>query len=68
MWIQHFLVFFFVAYSTRAEREEVTFEIPDGKIKGLKEDTVYRNKPYYSFKGIPYAKPKVGYNKFDVSK
>lgn len=46
--------------------EEILLEIPQGTLKGLKTTTVYHGKPMYSFKGIPYAKPNVGSNKFRV--
>lgn len=48
--------------------EEVTVDIPLGTLKGLKTTTVLNGKPYYSFKGIPYAKPPIGFHKFEVSR
>lgn len=56
---------FMVAW-TNAE-QNIQLEIPQGFLKGLKTNTVLQNTPYYSFKGIPYAKPNVGINKFQVS-
>jgi len=47
--------------------QDVQLEIPQGFLKGLKTSTVMQNRAYYSFKGIPYAKPNVGLNKFQVS-
>ena len=47
--------------------EESVVEIPQGSLKGLKVNSVLGNTPYYSFKGIPYAKPPTGLHKFDVS-
>jgi carboxylesterase type B len=44
----------------------VELEIPQGFLKGIKLTTVLQNKPYFSFKGIPYAKPNIGRNKFQV--
>ena len=49
-----------------ASAEEVTIDVPQGPLKGLKTTTVYQGKPLYSFKGIPYAKPNVGADKFKV--
>ncbi|NP_001136104.1 carboxylesterase clade B, member 6 precursor [Nasonia vitripennis] len=45
--------------------EEVTVDIPLGTLKGLKTTTVLSGMPYYSFKGIPYAKPPIGFHKFE---
>lgn len=47
--------------------DEVQVEIAQGKLIGSKATTVLEKKPYYSFKGIPYAKPNVGLDKFRVS-
>lgn len=51
----------------RAAEIEVVYEIPQGKIMGHKTTTAFNGVTYYSFKGIPYSKPKVGVQKFDVS-
>lgn len=37
-----------------------------GPVKGLKLLTKYENKDYYSYKGIPYAKPPIGPLRFKV--
>ncbi|KAL0125897.1 hypothetical protein PUN28_004753 [Cardiocondyla obscurior] len=47
-------------------QQDVELEIPQGFLKGVKTTTVMENKQYYSFKGIPYAKPNVGLNKFQM--
>lgn len=49
-------------------QQDVQLEIPQGFLKGLKTRSVLHNMPYYSFKGIPYAKPNVGRDKFRVSR
>ncbi|KAF7992376.1 hypothetical protein HCN44_001701 [Aphidius gifuensis] len=46
--------------------DEVTLDIAQGTLKGLKTTTVYHGMTMYSFKGIPYAKPNVGPNKFQA--
>lgn len=66
MWLANILLCGFLFVSAHAE-QEVQLEIPQGILKGLKTETILKNKPYYSFKGIPYAKPNVGPNKFRVS-
>ncbi|XP_012533535.1 esterase FE4 [Monomorium pharaonis] len=65
MWSNKFVLCAFVLVWAKAE-QDVQLEIPQGFLKGLKTSTVMQNKPYYSFKGIPYAKPNVGLNKFQM--
>ncbi|XP_071559330.1 esterase FE4 [Temnothorax nylanderi] len=65
MWSKKFVFCAFVVISARAE-QDVQLEIPQGFLKGLKTNTVLQNRAYYSFKGIPYAKPNVGLNKFQM--
>lgn len=38
-----------------------------GPVKGMKVLTKYENKEYYSYKGIPYAKPPIGPLRFKVN-
>ncbi|KAL6435674.1 hypothetical protein ACFW04_005532 [Cataglyphis niger] len=66
MWFDKFVFCAFMVVWTNAEQNYIQLEIPQGFLKGLKTDTVLQNKPYYSFKGIPYAKPNVGLNKFQM--
>ncbi|XP_020279915.1 esterase FE4-like [Pseudomyrmex gracilis] len=65
MWFRKFLFCAFVIAWAEAV-QDVQLEIPQGFLKGLKTNTVLQNKPYYSFKGIPYAKSNVGLNKFQM--
>ncbi|XP_012215980.1 esterase FE4-like [Linepithema humile] len=65
MWFHKFVFCAFVIAWAEAE-QNVQLEIPQGFLKGLKTNTVLQNKPYYSFKGIPYAKPNIGLNKFQM--
>ncbi|XP_053597539.1 esterase FE4-like [Microplitis demolitor] len=65
MWLINLIVFCLIfEFSTQ---EEVLLNIPQGTLKGLKSTTVYHGMPMYSFKGIPYAKPNIGPNKFQIS-
>ncbi|XP_003487272.1 esterase FE4-like [Bombus impatiens] len=63
MWLSKFVFCGFVVVWVCAD-QDVQLEIPQGILKGLKTETILHNKPYYSFKGIPYAKPNVGAQKF----
>lgn len=37
-----------------------------GQVRGYQEFTRFENKTYYSFRGIPYAKPPLGELRFRV--
>ena len=65
MWISKFFYIAFLVWVSA--EEEVLVDIPQGTLKGLKTTTVIGGKPYFSFKGIPYAKPNLGVDKFRVS-
>lgn len=67
MWLNKWVFCGFVIVWVHAE-QDAQLEISQGILKGSKTETIYHNKPYYSFKGIPYAQPNVGPNKFRVSK
>lgn len=67
MWFDKFVLCTFV-FAWAGAQQDVQLEIPQGFLKGLKANTVFQNMPYYSFKGIPYAKPNVGLDKFQVSR
>ncbi|XP_047347897.1 venom carboxylesterase-6-like [Vespa velutina] len=64
MWLIKVVLSALVAFVWVTAEEEVQVEIPQGPLKGLKLNTAWHNMPYYSFKGIPYAKPNVGLDKF----
>lgn len=42
-------------------------EVQQGKLKGVENTSVLNGQKYYSFLGIPYAKPPVGDLRFKVS-
>lgn len=46
---------------------KVQLEIPQGKIVGF-EFGLPNGRPFYGFKGIPYAEPPIGNLRFAVSK
>jgi carboxylesterase type B len=45
---------------------EVTVDVAHGSLRG-KQSTAKSGFKYYSFKGVPYAKPPVGRLRFKVS-
>lgn len=42
-------------------------ETNDGKVRGVLKTTLLKQVDYYSFRGIPYAKPPTGELRFKVS-
>ncbi|XP_044586951.1 esterase FE4-like [Cotesia glomerata] len=66
MWLSKLAVVCVFLESLSAH-EEVLLDIPQGTLKGIKSTTIYHGMPVYSFKGIPYAKPNIGANKFQIS-
>lgn len=67
MWFSQSILLCFLIQSIVGD-DEVTVTIPQGTLKGIKAFTATQNIPYYSFRGVPFAKPRVGPTKFDVSK
>lgn len=51
---------------TIIKSDEVLVQIPQGKLKGYTDVTIRYKKPFVAFKGIPYAKPRLGEDKFEV--
>lgn len=60
------IIFLLVLFSTIINSEDVFVEIPQGKIKGYTDTTIRYKKPFVAFKGLPYAKPRVAEDKFEV--
>lgn len=46
---------------------EHVLKVSTGCLKGIEKTTVLNNKIYYSFRGIPYAEPPTGRNRFKVN-
>lgn len=42
-------------------------ETSDGTVIGRLEETIRLKKPFYAFRGIPYAKPPIGERRFKVN-
>lgn len=46
--------------------ETIVVITDNGVVRGKKVKTLYDEKPYYAFKGIPYGKPPIGELRFKV--
>lgn len=55
------------AISSIAADEYKVIETINGQVRGVQKTTLLKNIKYYSFKGIPYAKPPVGELRFKVN-
>ncbi|XP_031626976.1 esterase B1-like [Contarinia nasturtii] len=44
-----------------------TVKTKSGLVRGLRQYTIWHEKPFYSFRGIPYAKPPVGELRFKAT-
>lgn len=53
---------------TNAQSDSIfkTIQTKNGYVRGLRKFTLFEKEPYYSFKGIPYAKPPLGTLRFKV--
>lgn len=49
-----------------AMNNTITVDTECGRVRGKQELTLFIEKPFYSFKGIPYAKPPVAQLRFKV--
>lgn len=47
--------------------DHVVVQTNSGPVRGQSFNTLFENKPYYSFKGIPYAEEPVNELRFKVS-
>lgn len=50
-----------------ADTDVVEIDIDGGRIRGKHSLTLFGEKPYYSFRGIPYAQPPIKDLRFKVS-
>ena len=44
-----------------------TIEIEDGRVRGKQSRTLFENEVFYSFRGIPFAKPPINDLRFKVN-
>lgn len=49
------------------DADVVEVDIESGRVRGKRSLTLFREKPYYSFRGIPFAQPPVKDLRFKVS-
>lgn len=57
------VISYFVATETH---EYKIIETNNGLVRGRRNETLLNKVSYYSFKGIPYAKPPIGHLRFKV--
>ena len=62
----NFLLCFLPILTSQVVADQVIIETPLGLVRGF-ETWSFQNKLFYSFLGIPYAKPPVGIHRFNVS-
>lgn len=48
------------------DADVIEVDIESGRIRGKRSLTLYNEKPYYSFRGIPYAQPPIKGLRFKV--
>lgn len=49
-----------------ADADVIEVDIESGRIRGKRSLTLFQEKPYYSFRGIPYAQPPIKDLRFKV--
>ncbi|KAK9719902.1 Carboxylesterase family [Popillia japonica] len=54
------IIFTLIYEDVLANHQHKTIRLKDGEIRGRQRTTIDKGKLYYSFQGIPYAKPPVG--------
>lgn len=55
------------ADQVNADADVIEVDIESGRIRGKRSLTLFQEKPYYSFRGIPYAQPPIKDLRFKVS-
>ncbi|GJQ88752.1 hypothetical protein Trydic_g20374, partial [Trypoxylus dichotomus] len=67
--VHHTILLFLILTGTLSASAEVlsqyTVRTANGYVGGTKERTVFKNKPYFAFRGIPFAKPPIGNLRFE---
>lgn len=54
--------------STVFSDDKVIIQTNSGPVRGKQSETLFDKRPYYAFKGIPYAEPPVNKLRFKVSR
>lgn len=58
----------YVVMRTTAATDSIVIRTDSGPIQGYREDTLLGKRPYYTFKGIPYAEAPLGDRRFKVTR
>lgn len=61
------LWFALLSNGVNGDADVVEIDIESGRIRGKQASTVYQEKPYYSFRGIPFARPPIKDLRFKVN-
>lgn len=63
-----FLILFIGSFGINGHLIEqfIEVETTNGRVRGVRTTTLLRDLPFYSFKGIPYAKSPIGDLRFKV--
>lgn len=62
-----FFVFFAASQNVKINEQFCTIKINSGQIRGKENRTLLENKLFYSFRGIPFAKPPINDLRFKVN-
>lgn len=60
------LVSFKTSNSLEIDEQFCTIEIEDGRVRGKQNRTLFENKIFFSFRGLPFAKPPINDLRFKV--
>lgn len=64
--IQAYLLCIWLICDVKADIEYKVVDTNNGQVRGASGITLLKNITFYSFKGIPYAKPPIGDLRFKV--
>lgn len=66
MFLAHIVIALICAVNSIAGEQYKIVKTLNGQVRGVRKTTLLKEIPFYSFKGIPYAKPPVGDLRFKV--
>lgn len=62
------IIILFVSQKKVDINQFCTIETKSGKIRGKLNQTLFENTNFYSFRGVPFAKPPINTRRFKVNK